>query len=503
MSTSKRAVLYARTSGDDRERDSLSSQLEMCRTYAHDLGYSVVAEFSEDERGVSGADLDAPELRRVLDLAHSGDFDVLVTREMDRLARSLAKQMIVQDGLERAGVEIDYVLADYDDTPEGQLQRNVRAVVAEFERLKIAERMERGRTNAAKAGNVMLGSTPPFGWRKVETDSRRSLVPDPDESRWVKQIFRWYVQGDGESARLSLYAIAAKLTELRVLTAVDRGSVAGVSKKESRGVWSPSTVRNILVNSVNHGEWTYDTRHGERIVVAVPPLVDRATFRAAQIRLSENKRMSRRKTKHEYLLRSRVKCGICGRQMTGRFTSRYPYYMCYGRWRSDCTSRQVRLDRLEPTVWDLVAGKFSDLDALRLAYDEWIESQKEGVDHERIGVVTKRVKRLETRLLRLRDVYLDGDISRADYQSERKGLRADLDRWRDELERLTAVDVGGLDPETFVQFGTAVQTAIAGATEFKERRWYIETLNVEVVVREDRKADVMSHGVRLGTVDFD
>ena len=76
----KRAILYARVSGDDRGNDgrNLSGQLDMCREYAQRQGWQVIAELAEDERGVSGARMDVPELSRALDMAESGSFDVLV-----------------------------------------------------------------------------------------------------------------------------------------------------------------------------------------------------------------------------------------------------------------------------------------------------------------------------------------------------------------------------------------------------------------------------------------
>ena len=52
----KRAVLYARVSSDDRGKDgrNLAGQLEMCRDYAVENGWQIVAELSEDDRGASG-----------------------------------------------------------------------------------------------------------------------------------------------------------------------------------------------------------------------------------------------------------------------------------------------------------------------------------------------------------------------------------------------------------------------------------------------------------------
>ena len=92
---SKRAVLYARVSGDDTKNDgrNLQSQIEMCGEYAQAHGWTVVKELAENDR--SGADFDLPMLNEALEMARTGAFDVLVTRELDRFARKLAKQLII------------------------------------------------------------------------------------------------------------------------------------------------------------------------------------------------------------------------------------------------------------------------------------------------------------------------------------------------------------------------------------------------------------------------
>jgi site-specific DNA recombinase len=107
-----RAVLYARVSSDDRGKDgrNLAGQLRMCREYAQKHGWTVVAALAEDDRGASGASLGLPQLDRALSMARDGLFDTLVTRELDRFARSLAKQLVVETEFQRAGVRIVYVL---------------------------------------------------------------------------------------------------------------------------------------------------------------------------------------------------------------------------------------------------------------------------------------------------------------------------------------------------------------------------------------------------------
>src|SRR5512139_1180011 len=114
----RRAILYARVSGDDRRREdrNLIGQLDLCRAYAEQHGYEVVAELNEDDRGASGAAFELPRLNQVREMAQAGAFDVLITRELDRLSRNLAKQLFVEEELHRAGVSIEYVLGEYADT---------------------------------------------------------------------------------------------------------------------------------------------------------------------------------------------------------------------------------------------------------------------------------------------------------------------------------------------------------------------------------------------------
>ncbi len=165
----KRAALYARVSGNDMAKtggENLTDQLRNCREYAEGRGYTVIGELAEDDRGASGASFDLPQLSKALELARTGQYDVLVVRELDRLSRDLAKQLIVEQELGRAGVTIEYVLYDSSDTPEGRLNKNLRAMLAEYEREKIKQRMVRGRYRRARQGKPILHGRVPFGYRK-------------------------------------------------------------------------------------------------------------------------------------------------------------------------------------------------------------------------------------------------------------------------------------------------------------------------------------------------
>ena len=148
----------------------------------HSLGHMLIT-------GASGASLELPQLGAALAMAERNEYDILVVRELDRLSRNLAKQLIVEETLNRYGVKIEYVLSEYDDTPEGRLQKHVRATVAEYEREKIKERMVRGRRNKVKAGYVMVQGRPPYGYRL--SDDKKALVIWEPEAQFVRMMFEW------------------------------------------------------------------------------------------------------------------------------------------------------------------------------------------------------------------------------------------------------------------------------------------------------------------------
>jgi site-specific DNA recombinase len=300
----KRAVLYARVSSDDRGREgrNLASQLEMCREYAQQREYIIAEELSEDDRGASGANIDLPKLTRIRDMAQASEFDVLIVREIDRLSRSLAKQLIVEEELERAGVQIEYVLGDYDNTPEGDLQKHVKAAIAEYERAKITERMRRGRRQMVRAGNVLVHGQAPYGYRIAEADGKRGLAIDEDEARVVRLIFTWYADGDETGKKLGSKAIARRLTEMGVPTLKD--SRKRGYKKRGYGKWADGTITGMLDNETYIGRWYYGKKHAaaqpnprdEWLMVEVPQVISPELWERAQAQKETNKAMARRNT---------------------------------------------------------------------------------------------------------------------------------------------------------------------------------------------------------------
>jgi site-specific DNA recombinase len=228
------AVVYARVSSDQQTLGySLQTQIDAGRIYAQQHNYKVLGEFSDDYTGES---LDRPSLDKLRDFIADSHVDVLLIYDIDRFARSMIYFMLLEEEFRRYGIKVEYVNGGYDDTDEGQLQKQIRAAIAECERKKIIERSKRGKRGKARSGYVNVGSRPPYGL-KVKTEPHKQwLVVDDEEAVIVVLVFQWYTVGDGNGKPLAINAIARRLTQMGVPTRGDK--VPHVRKKQKRGVWT-------------------------------------------------------------------------------------------------------------------------------------------------------------------------------------------------------------------------------------------------------------------------
>lgn len=509
---SKRAVLYARVSGDDTASESrnLAGQLAMCREYAEKQGWEVVAELHEDDRGASGVSLDLPQLNRVLEMARLGAFDVLVVRELDRLSRSLAKQLLVEEELRRAGVQISYVLGEYPDTLEGTLGKHIRAAIAEYERLKIRERTVRAKRLKVQSGKVLLhGNRAPYGYRASE-DGNALVIYEP-EARIVRLIYDWYVNGDEDGRQLGGRAIAARLTEMGASTYYDRHGCA--QRSHVPGHWSSGTVHHILACETYAGRWYYGRRNiggnprrptdnprSHWIEVGVPAIIDEDLWKEAAQRKQSNEDRAARNVKYDYLMRKRMVCGACGGKIRSRTlregkhrAKTFGYYVCIhydGQAGPErCGSPQFSAAAVDKAVWTWLKTLLMDSTALKeglLKHQTEVEAANRPLQ-QRLEILKDLIASNRSQMERLLDLYLVGDIPRDLLSERRKRLEHTIStlereeralRAQFESKVLTAEQIEGM-----VQFAAVVSDGLEQADlDFAIRDQIVTKLGVEATL---------------------
>lgn len=458
---SKRAILYARVSGDDRKAatSSVEGQLELCRSYAQEKGYTVIGEYFEDkEKHTSGADW-LPELEKVLRLAFQKAYDVLIVREIDRLARNRFKQLAIENELDAQGITVEYALGRYDDTDEGRLLRGLVGEFAEFERSKIKARTARGRQRAVEQGHI-LARVAVYGYDKKEVNGIRTLVINEDEAAVVRMIFQLYAY-----QRYSLHKIIDYLEERNIAKPEKRPKLKGKGLKR----WSNGTLAAILKNEVYVGRWYYNKTiytkvdgrmksiprdRSEWWLVEVPPIIDQATFERAQSIRRRNKAVKGKQRKNFYLLgEGRMKCGHCGRNFSGMTKYHkdkgFGYYKCNAhhipkRYEFRCDNAQFKMEPTDRVVWEWVKSLLLDPAVLRAAYTVYTKKQQEAHKPLLSMIATSEAKleQARERKQRLIDAYAAGVLGLDEIAAQKTEIDKEINELQTAVQKLRA----DLDP---------------------------------------------------------
>ena len=120
------AAIYARVSSEDQvQGTSLDSQIEACHAYARSNGLVVWQSHVFVDGGVSGTLLDRPALDAMRAMVRNQAVQAIIVYALDRLSRVLWHQSMLIDEWDKAGVHFHTVREKIEDTPEGQLMRQV------------------------------------------------------------------------------------------------------------------------------------------------------------------------------------------------------------------------------------------------------------------------------------------------------------------------------------------------------------------------------------------
>lgn len=324
-----RAVIYARVSTGHQGEDGLGieGQLKVCRAYAAEQDWTVVAEFREATSGMGLYDRKV--LPRVRQLVQARGVDIVLTDKVDRLARMPADRAILRDEMRRYGVREEFATQNFEDTPQGEFLLAVEGFVARLEGVKVRDRTTRALRVRAEQGKTG-GGRAPYGYRRIPIPGaapkangriETMLVVDDIEAVVVRRIFRELAEGS------SLRALAKQLSEEKVPTpwraAFWKASVL------SAMVANPIYVgRPVALRFTRHRDELRRSRAARRPEEETVPLpegtveaiVDEVTFAAVAERLRRNKLESRRGLSQEdaerFLLRSGfLRCGECGAVM--------------------------------------------------------------------------------------------------------------------------------------------------------------------------------------------
>lgn len=388
-----KVALYARVSTEEQAKHGISidAQVSALRAWAVSNGHEVVGEYVD--AGVSGTRpyQKRPELFRFMQSLGKAKVDALVFTKLDRFYRSVKLYYQAVDVLDQHGVAWVAIHENYETVSSmGRFTVNVMLSINEAEIGRTSERIKAVYDHKVALGEPINGNTP-VGL-KIEG---KKLVPDEYAPAVVAAFEKYADTGSRNAAQSVLLSYGKRL--------------------------SLQSVGKLLRNRLYIGEYRDNPNFCE-------PILPRELFNRVQTDLDS--RSSRRApTGRVYLFSGLMVCGCCGRKMAGQHptSNRYSYYHCQNGHRNykDCgNASYVREDILEQEVIsalaEIVAG------AERVVEPQTVKPQNAAA--------------IQRKLTRLRDLYLEGDMTLDQYKLRRDELAALLPEKKENRPRIVLGD---------------------------------------------------------------
>ena len=428
-----RIATYARVSSDEqRDRHTVLNQRSaLSRRLSSEPGLAVFKHYEDD--GVSGTVPleDRPSGRALARDARARFFSQIWVVRADRLGRDAFELLRIWRVFESIGV----ALRATDENIDDPFYFDIHAVIAANERRKFLERSAEGMNRAASEGRY-TGGIVPLGYTVSGDRGFRRLVPD-DSPMWsdlsaadvVRRIYH-HLASDGWTCP----RIASAFNSLGIPTSYRRDG-RGVRGKRTQGLWRSGHIRNLVVNPVYRGILQYGRRstrpNGREVISAsVPPLVSEDVWNAAIATLKRNRAFPRN-SRHSYLLRSLIRCAVCGLTFCGTWARNKPRYRCNGSMahrgplQGRCIGASIKGESLEQAVWSDVYRFLSEpSDLVDELLAESSDAQSQAIaEAERAALLDAR-SAAQDRRKRAIDLYTRAKLSDTEFDA----VAADVDR---------------------------------------------------------------------------
>jgi site-specific DNA recombinase len=206
-------ALYARVStGRQENEQTIKSQLDEVKKRITADGNTLLPQNIFIDDGWSGEMIARPALDLMRDAAKEGRFEALYVYDRGRLSRTFFHQEMILEELSDREIKFISLHDVAAVTPEEKVLQSMQGVFHEYERIKIVERMRRGKLFKARNG-VIINGEPLYGFKFVRNDPKepvRCIVND-DEAKAVKLIWNWF-----GIDKLSINQIQKKLYDLGI-----------------------------------------------------------------------------------------------------------------------------------------------------------------------------------------------------------------------------------------------------------------------------------------------
>lgn len=458
-----KAALYVRLSVEfnGKRGDSLETQRQIMEAYiALCPDIEIVGVYTDN--GITGQHFERKEFQRMLADAEAGKIDCIVVKDLSRLGRNaIDSGYYIEKFFPLHHIRFIAVNDQYDSEDAENSGNHIivplKNIINEAYAADISRKV-RSQAHQAMQDGEFIGARPPFGYKK-DPDNCHKLLVNEDTAPVVRQIFAWAADG------VALNVIVKKLNEAGIVTpGYYLASVGIITNKKlmGSGKWQTWTVAKILADEVYTGDMvqgkSVSVRHRQTptkpedwIVVrgTHEPLISRELFNQVQAirqKVAAKYTQTPKVPYTENILRGRVFCGCCGKNLHRQKSHNGYIYHCISNQRIGKGACENNIGYLQETeLFDtilsyvqsealIVMGKSLQLKQ----QDKRITAQKEQTERE-IAALQREAEKARSYLAGLYEHFITGVLTQAEYH----GMKAEYhQKVMDCVERISALQEG-------------------------------------------------------------
>lgn len=436
-----RLGVYCRVSTDKLDQlNSLETQKTFFEEFAEKNHHTLVKIYADE--GISGTQL--KKRTAFLEMMHDaelGKFDMVVTKDVSRMARNVLDFLQSIRKLKSMGIPVLFVNTNL-STQDGEMMLTMLATVAQEESRNTSSRIKFSKRLNAEKGRV---PNLVYGYDKIIGDYF-NLNINPFEANVVRRIYQMYINEEYGASK-----IAKILNEENI--------------KTKRGCkWTQNGICRILTNRmycgiiINGKEEVKDFLTGDRIdkpeeewkVTERPDLaiIDIDTFEIAQKKMEINKQKfsqgHRKDCKHVFS--TLLKCSDCGyffRQAKRKVKIGYKYtWVCCGRninGADSCNNKTVidegeLLASINQYLTELIEDKQKVIKKIVSDFNKNYAPMHQNLKTEK--EITKEIEKLKKSRQKYVDMYDNDIISMEDLKEKTGSTNSQIKKLEEKLKMI-------------------------------------------------------------------
>jgi len=445
-----RAVGYIRVSTEKVEQaDSLENQKSIFLDYIKGRGFDFYDFYVDVASGTTRKRLS---LEKLIADAEEKKFDIIIAKELSRLARNVEVAYELKRICETNGIHIITLDGALDTTdPRDNGMFGLYAWVYEQESQRIGNRIKAVFKSKYKNGEY-LGSIPPYGY---ELKEKKLYLRKDDTPEIVKDIFNKFLDDWGYDK------IARWLTNEGYKTPTQI-----VGKKNAGLYWHGSSIKKILKNPAYIGNLVQNRESAISVVnkkrrkladeeqIEVKntheAIIDETTFKKVQKIIAERESNGRGKVKSKkHLFTNYLYCADCG---TGLWYKQIRNsYLCgryYKHGKKACSNHEIKEDELKAIILKDLKKFSKNLDTKKLKRLAQKKAEKlTGKSTRKLKAIEADIEKIYVNKDKWLDYLADGTIPKEEYQrrvnkdnKELQVLEVQKEELKSEIKNLPCFD---------------------------------------------------------------